>query len=156
MATSRTGPQFGIQAPTEGHHHESARLIRGHRWTHFGLADIEVIAQVARYHRKTMPELKHDEFRALDDWARCAVQRLAALLRLADALDRSHRQLVRAVRVEILPNQLRFHLDTDSNILREVTAAHGKGDLAEAVFQRDLVFMVGGQILHPAPVIKPA
>ena len=148
------GHQFGIQAPTEGHHHESARLIRGHRWTHFGLADIEVIAQVARYHRKTMPELKHDEFRALDDWARRAVQHLAALLRLADALDRSHRQIVRDVRVEILPNQILLHLDTTDNVQREVTAAHGKGDLAQAVFQRDLVFLAGGQIVPPVPAVK--
>ncbi len=150
------GHQFGIQAPTEGHHHESARLIRERPWTELSPEEIEIIAQVARYHRKTMPELNHDAFRALDDWGRSAVQRLAAILRLGDALDRTHHQLVRAVLVEVRPNQLVFHLDSSGTVLREVTAAHGKGDLAQAVFQRDLVFLAGGQVIPPAPVVKPA
>ena len=148
------GHQFGVQAPTEGHHHESARLIRARRWAHFSPPEVEVIAQVARYHRKTMPELKHDEFRALDDWGRRAVQHLAALLRLADALDRTHHQLVRDVRAEIQPNQILFHLDAAASIQREVTAAHGKGDLAQAVFQRDLVFIAEGKVITPMPQPK--
>jgi exopolyphosphatase/guanosine-5'-triphosphate,3'-diphosphate pyrophosphatase len=150
------GHQYGLKQPGEGHHHESARLIRERRWIYFSPREVEVIAQIARYHRKTMPELKHDPFRALDDWSRHAVQRLAAHLRLADALDRTHQQLVRDVRVEIRPNQLLFHLDTTANVLREVTAAHGKGDLAQAVFQRDLFFLVGDQVIRPVPPTRPA
>src|SRR5262245_37982265 len=43
-----------------GHHKRAARLIRERRWTHFSPAEVEVIAQLARYHRKAMPETAHD------------------------------------------------------------------------------------------------
>jgi len=135
----------GIVVTGEGHHKESARLIREHPWTRFTPREVEIIAQVARYHRKSMPELSHDEFRALPDWDRWLVQRLAAMLRLADSLDRNHTQLVRSVRVELPTNRIVFHLEVTGPVLREVRAAQLKGDLAQAVFQRDLVFLVGGE-----------
>jgi len=54
------------------------------------------------------------------------VQRLAALLRLADSLDRAHQQIVRQVRAEIRPNQLVLHLEATAPVMREVRAAQGK------------------------------
>ena len=134
-----------------GHHKRAAQLIRERSWVHFTPAEVDLIAQVARYHRKAIPETNHDEFRALDEPNRRIVQCLAALLRLADSLDRSHQQSVREVRVEIRPNQLLFHLDAKGPVVREMTAAHAKGDLAHAVFQRDLIFQVGDEVITPAP-----
>ena len=125
-----------------GHHKESARLIRERPWKSFSQLEVEILAQVARYHRKSMPELDHPEFRALSGWDRRIVQHLSALLRLADALDRSHVQLVQSVRVEIRPNQIVLHLDAAEPLAREVKSALIKGDLAVAVFQRDLIFMI--------------
>src|SRR2546427_5916351 len=72
-----------------GHHNESARLIREHPWKSFTPDEVTVIALVARYHRKAMPEMTHVEFAALPGTHRRLVQHLAALLRLADALDRN-------------------------------------------------------------------
>jgi exopolyphosphatase / guanosine-5'-triphosphate,3'-diphosphate pyrophosphatase len=133
----------------EGHHKESARLIREHPWRSFNPHEVEIIAQVARYHRKSMPELAHDEFRALPDWDRHIVRRLAAMLRLADSLDRNHTQLVQSVRVELPTNRVVFHLEVTGPVMREVRAAQLKGDLAQAVFQRDLVFLVDGEEVRP-------
>lgn len=135
----------GCPETGEGHHKESARLIREQPWKNFTPQEAEVIAQIARYHRKSMPELSHDEFRALSEWDRRTVQRLAALLRLADSLDRTHTQSVRRVRVELPVNRIVFRLEAAGPVLREVRAAQIKGDLAQAVFQRDLVFMVGDE-----------
>lgn len=132
-----------------GHHKESARMIREHPWKHFSQPEVEVIAQVARYHRKAMPEMDDEEFRSLPDWDRRIVQRLAALLRLADALDRNHLQLVQSVKVEVRSNQLVFHLEAAGPVLREVRSAYVKGDLALAVFQRDLLFVVGEEVIPP-------
>lgn len=131
-----------------GHHKESARLIRERAWKSFGQLEVEIIAQVARYHRKSMPELEHPEFRALSNWDRRTVQHLSALLRLADALDRSHVQLVQSVRAEIRPNQIVLHLDAAEPVSREVRSALLKGDLAVAVFQRDLLFMINNQEIN--------
>jgi exopolyphosphatase/guanosine-5'-triphosphate,3'-diphosphate pyrophosphatase len=137
------GHQFEFNG--EGHHKESARLIRERAWAGFNPMEVEIIAQVARYHRKSMPETGHDEFRALDPWSRVVVQQLSAMLRLADSLDRAHQQLVREIRVEINPTQLIFHLEASGPVVREVKAALAKGDLAASVFQRELVFSIDSQ-----------
>jgi exopolyphosphatase/guanosine-5'-triphosphate,3'-diphosphate pyrophosphatase len=135
--------------PGSGHHHESARMIREHPWTHFNGPEVEVTAQVARYHRKTMPEMSHDEFKALNEWDRRVVQCLAALLRLADAFDRSHAQHIERVVVELPANQIVLRLESAGPVLREVQAAHLKGDLSRLVFQRDLVFIFDDEEVKP-------
>lgn len=135
--------------PGAGHHHESARMIREFPWKCFTAPEVEIIAQVARYHRKSMPEMSHDEFKALSEWDRRVVQRLAAILRLADAFDRSHAQHIEGVVVELPVNRIVFRLESTGPVLREVQAAHLKGDLARAVFQRDLVFMFGDEEVRP-------
>jgi exopolyphosphatase/guanosine-5'-triphosphate,3'-diphosphate pyrophosphatase len=134
-----------------GHHKESARLIREYPWKNFSPAEVMVIAQIARYHRKSIPGPKHDDFAALSESDQQSVRALAALLRVADALDRSHDQNVSSIRVEVLPNQLVFHLEARGPVWREVITAQKKGDLAHAVFQRDLVFKVGGELVKPEP-----
>jgi exopolyphosphatase/guanosine-5'-triphosphate,3'-diphosphate pyrophosphatase len=132
-----------------GHHKESARMIRQRPWKNFTPPEVEVIAQVARYHRKGMPELEHEEFRSLGEWERRMVQRLAALLRIADSLDRTHEQFVQSVAVEVEANRIILRLEAAGPILREVKSAAAKGDLAVALFQRDLVFMVGDEEIKP-------
>jgi len=134
-----------VKSSVGGHHKESARMIRENAWKHFNRSDVEIVAQVARYHRKEMPEISHEEFGALSRPDQEVVQKLAAMLRLADAFDRSHAQHIGRIRVELPANQIVFHLETEWPVLREVMAARLKGDLAEAVFQRDLKFMFDGE-----------
>jgi exopolyphosphatase/guanosine-5'-triphosphate,3'-diphosphate pyrophosphatase len=136
--------------PGSGHHHEAARMIREHPWKHFSGPEVEVIAQVARYHRKAMPEMSHEEFKKLNDWDRRVVLRLAAMLRLADAFDRSHAQHIERVMVELPVNRIVLRLESPGPVLREVLAAHLKGDLARLVFQRDLAFMFGDEEMKPS------
>lgn len=133
----------------KGHHRESARLIREHGWQHFSADTVTLIAQVARYHRKSPPDLEHEDFAALVPAERLRVQQLAALLRIADGLDRSHQQRVTHLSVEITPGRLVIHLTADRSITRETAAAAKKADLARTVFQREIVFalppgMAGG------------
>ncbi len=69
---------------------------RFHAWT---TDDVEVIALLARYHRKSGPSPSHPEFASLTKARRHLVERLVGILRVADGLDRTHRQLVERVRV---------------------------------------------------------
>jgi exopolyphosphatase/guanosine-5'-triphosphate,3'-diphosphate pyrophosphatase len=124
----------------KGHHRESARLIREHGWKHFAPEAIALIAQIARYHRKSMPDLEHEEFAALAPGERLRVQQLAALLRIADGLDRSHQQHITHVSVELLPGRIIIHLSCTQPVSREIAAATKKADLARAVFQREISF----------------
>ena len=142
-----------------GHHKESARLIREQAWKNLDRAEVELIAQIARYHRKAMPDFSHEEFRALSEADRAIVQCLAGLLRLGDSLDRSHAQLISGLTVELRPPSsasgqaglVALHLEATGPIVREVSAAQIKADLAMLVFQREFLFLSGGK-----PVEIPA
>lgn len=128
-------------APTgKGHHRESARLIREYGWKHFNTGSVALMAQVARYHRKTPPDLEHEEFAVLSPAERLRVQQLAAILRIADGLDRSHQQHITHVSAEISPGQIVVHLTSMFPASREISAAAKKADLARTIFQREIVF----------------
>src|SRR5207247_1334492 len=72
------------------HHHHSCYLIRNMELVAFDPLEIEIIAQVVRGHRKQVPKLADPEVQALPRAARRVVRGLAALLRTADPLDRTH------------------------------------------------------------------
>jgi exopolyphosphatase/guanosine-5'-triphosphate,3'-diphosphate pyrophosphatase len=92
----------GLFVSHSGHHKHSYYVIRNSEHL-MGFTDreIELIAQVARYHRKSQPsEDKHAEFAALHDDDRARVRSMAALLRVAIGLDRNHDGAVDDVVVE--------------------------------------------------------
>ena len=55
---------------------------------------MDIIANVARYHRRSGPQMKHNEYRELDRSERVTVSKLAAILRVADALEKEHLQRI--------------------------------------------------------------
>ncbi|MDX2148682.1 MAG: Ppx/GppA phosphatase family protein [Planctomycetota bacterium] len=63
--------------------------------------ELEIVAQVARHHRKTAPCPEHEDFAAMSEEDQRVVRRLAAVLRIADGLDRTHEQRVAGVRVVV-------------------------------------------------------
>ena len=70
------------------HHKHSYYLIRNGELLGFTSAEIELIANVARYHRKSAPKLKHEPYKALTKHSRRVVNQLSAMLRVAVGLDR--------------------------------------------------------------------
>jgi exopolyphosphatase/guanosine-5'-triphosphate,3'-diphosphate pyrophosphatase len=99
------------------HHKHSYYVIRGtDRLTGFNDDEVERIALVARYHRKSDPRPKHAEFAALDDDAQREVCVLAGLLRVAIGLDRNHAARARSLAVE----------DTGTALVVRVTPVPGE------------------------------
>ena len=88
---------IGVHISYEGHHKHSYYLIRNGDLRGFEPAEIEVIALVARYHRRAAPKRGHDGFTDLSRQQRATVRTLAAILRLSESLDRSHAQTLTAV-----------------------------------------------------------
>ncbi len=80
------------------HHKHSYYLIQNADLRGFDPAEIRIMANVARYHRGGRPGKRHAGFAALHKDEQTRVTALAAILRLAEALDRTHRQRVRAIR----------------------------------------------------------
>jgi exopolyphosphatase / guanosine-5'-triphosphate,3'-diphosphate pyrophosphatase len=85
---------IGVHISYEGHHKHSYYLVKNGDLRGFEPDEIETIALVARYHRQATPKRKHDGFSELRRRTRRAVRTLAAILRLAESLDRSHAQTV--------------------------------------------------------------
>src|SRR5471032_1942664 len=84
----------GVHISYEGHHKHSYYLVKNGDLRGFEPDEIEAIALVARYHRQATPNRKHDGFLDLGRRTRRTVRTLAAILRLAESLDRSHAQTV--------------------------------------------------------------
>jgi exopolyphosphatase / guanosine-5'-triphosphate,3'-diphosphate pyrophosphatase len=92
----------GLYVSHAAHHKHSYYVIRNsEKLTGFTDREIELIAQVARYHRKSPPRRKHPEFAALDRADQHRVRVLAGILRIAVGLDRDHAGDVRSVRCDV-------------------------------------------------------
>ena len=123
----------GMFISEEAHHKHSHYLILWSDIAGFSRADRELIALVARYHRKAMPLLSHEEYSRLNREDRLRVSKLAAILRTADALDRSHMQLVSKVRAKVKSDVLQVTAYSQKSLDSERRAFAAKSDLLNAV-----------------------
>jgi exopolyphosphatase / guanosine-5'-triphosphate,3'-diphosphate pyrophosphatase len=85
---------IGVHISYERHHKHSYYLIKNGDLRGFEPDEIETIGLVARYHRQATPKRNHEGFRDLKRRSRRTVRTLAAILRLAESLDRSHAQVI--------------------------------------------------------------
>ena len=89
---------IGVHISYERHHKHSEYLIRNGDLRGLEPEEIEIIALIARYHRRATPSRDHDDYDELPRKRRKAVRALAAILRLAEGLDRSHSQSITGIR----------------------------------------------------------
>jgi exopolyphosphatase / guanosine-5'-triphosphate,3'-diphosphate pyrophosphatase len=106
------------------HHKHSYYLIKNGDLRGFEPAEAEIIALVARYHRKTTPKKSHGDFGALSARRRKTVRTLAAVLRFAETLDRSHAQAVTGVEMHDRGDEYLVKLRTTGDAELELWAAH--------------------------------
>lgn len=129
---------IGFYIAASKHHKHGQYLIENIAMPGFSDDEIHVLAQTVRYHRKSTPKEGHEDFAALAEPLRRKVRVLAGLLRIADGLDRTNRQLVQSVRVRILSKEIELVLSIGSteDVELELWSARRKADLAEEVFRR--------------------
>ena len=127
-----------------GHHRHAYYLIA--QTPILGLSDEEllVVANVARYHRKAPPDLSHEGYRDLPERDRQRVRVLAAILRVADALDHDHRQSVTAVQAKARGSDLRLKVTTRGDVTLDEWSVGDKGDLFKDEFGLKPVVVVRG------------
>lgn len=119
------------QPDGSGHHKASAKLIREHPWVGLAAREIELIALVARYHRRALPSADHEPYSAQSETDRRRVRRLAALLRVADGLDRQHLQDVDGVEATVSDEGIEIVALARRNVNPAIVAAFKKADLLE-------------------------
>ena len=122
------------------HNRHSYYLITHADLTGFAAEEIEAIASIARYHRGGLPKRAHENWKALDPTLRPVVEKLSALLRIADGLDRTHGQLVVGVKCRVHPRRVEIEAAASDDCEAELAAARKKSDLFEKVFGRRAAF----------------
>ena len=114
---------IGVLISYEGHHKHSYYLVKNGDLRGFEPEEIETIALVARYHRQGTPKRRHEGFRDLPRRTRRTVRTLAAILRLAESLDRSHAQSITAVEIHDRGDDDLLQLRTSGDAELELWAA---------------------------------
>jgi exopolyphosphatase/guanosine-5'-triphosphate,3'-diphosphate pyrophosphatase len=117
-----------------GHHRHAYYILTETAILGLSDAELAVVANVARYHRKAPPDPSHDNYRDLSDRDRDRVRTLAAILRVADGLDHDHRQRVTGVKATPRGTELRLAVRTRGDVTLDELAVEQKGDLFREEF----------------------
>ena len=122
----------------EQHHKHAYHLIMNGDLRGFSAREVELIANVARYHRRAFPKKAHPNLSRLDKGERRLVRRLAGILRVADGLDRTHGQLVTGLRCRVGDGWVRIRVTATSDPAIDLEDAKRKAGLLERAFQAEL------------------
>lgn len=116
------------------HNKASRDLILGAKLTGLSIRELMTIACIARYHSGSEPDPDHKVYRDLKPKEQEKVSRLAAILRIADGLDRSHAQSAQALQVEHHASVVRIRVKQPQAHPDDIDAALRKGRFFETVF----------------------
>ena len=122
------------------HEKHSQALILKHGLPGFNDLELRVIACIARYHRRTNPEVRHPEFVDLPVEWQNTVRIAASILRIADGLDEQHQNTVQNIEIQIKGQTANFYL-TGTNLGNEIKAAILKRELLEETLQLQCKFI---------------
>ncbi|MDB4949900.1 MAG: ppx [Gemmatimonadetes bacterium] len=135
---------IGIFVGHKKHHKHSLYLISQSEIPEFTPREIDLVANLARYHRKGVPAAHHETFTRLPAEDRERVVKLSSLLRIADALDREHLQAVTAVRARVAKSRLSLELEGTGDLLLERWSLRAKADLFTESFGMEVEAVGGG------------
>jgi exopolyphosphatase/guanosine-5'-triphosphate,3'-diphosphate pyrophosphatase len=158
---------IGVHISYERHHRHSYYLIRNGDLRGFDPQEIAVIALIARYHRQAAPKKSHEGFGELGGTLRRTVRALAAMVRLAEGLDRSHAQALAGIDLYPRDDDYLARLRAAGDAELELWAAHRHVAPLEKLLDKPVRFEVAGsdykdqplhaeQPDHPAPVPRKA
>ena len=123
----------------EKHHKHSYHLILNSRLPGFQPHELELIANVARYHRGKEPKKKHENFSRLSPKDQQRVRHLAAILRFAGGLDRSNTQQVQSLEVQLDRDEAAVFVAADEHPEVDLWAARRRVEPLEKALGRTLI-----------------
>lgn len=129
---------IGFASGRKGHHKKGMRIVEQDTSLALLPEDRSLVAQLVRYHRKAWPALRHRRFAALGKKDREALNKAAALIRMADALDYRHMEAVHDVAVDLQPGKVVLTLSGARDCAPEQDRLLVKGDLFMHIFGVEL------------------
>jgi exopolyphosphatase/guanosine-5'-triphosphate,3'-diphosphate pyrophosphatase len=133
---------IGTFINSSAHHKHSRYLIQNSEIFGLGEEDLMLVSLVARYHRRARPRASHSDYRMLPREKRLAVSRLAAILRVADALDRSHTQAICDIEIRRTAEAVRIRTPRHGAFEAEQRALRSKGEMFAEVFGRPAALQI--------------
>ncbi|UCF15869.1 MAG: YfcE family phosphodiesterase [Phycisphaerales bacterium] len=126
----------------KGHHKTALRLVVEEPGLDFDHVERSIIGLIARYHRKALPKSGHRYMGGLAPQNRDAVEKLAAMLRIADGLDRTHTNAISEINCRFDDESIRIQCRAQGPATSEIDAATGKADLMRRAFDREVVIEI--------------
>jgi exopolyphosphatase/guanosine-5'-triphosphate,3'-diphosphate pyrophosphatase len=124
----------GYHIAHESHHKHSLYLIKHSELTGFSEAERNVIANVSRYHRGATPKERHPDFASLNVEDRRTVWQLGSILRVSEALDRSHDGRVHGIKCTLNGELTHIQLRSTGECEKEIWAAETRREMLEQAF----------------------
>lgn len=140
---------IGEHVSSEGHERHTAYLIKNAGLRGFSPEEIALLATLGRFHRRGTPKADQEPFDGVAESSRTATLGLLAILRVADALDRSHNQVIQALDAVGGEEGFRLVVRATEEIDLEIWALRRKGKLWEQVMGGPLV------VVGPDPLRSP-
>lgn len=129
----------GLFISSRAHHKHSYYLISASELFGLQRRELEIIANVARYHRRALPQRSHASFISLDRYERVIVSKLAAILRVANTLDKGQLQMATDLKLLREDDQLVLVAQNSADLTMERVALAGRSDLFNEVFGKKLI-----------------
>jgi exopolyphosphatase/guanosine-5'-triphosphate,3'-diphosphate pyrophosphatase len=126
----------------KAHHKTSMKLILGSDDIFLNTNDKNIVALIARYHRKALPKQNHDLFCELPPEIQRKVEILGGILRIADGLDRTHSSIVKKLFCDINNGDILIKCETTGDAFYELQAAVKKAELLKIALQKDIHFII--------------
>jgi len=126
--------EVGGYVSSMAHHKHSYYLINNSEIFGLNRSEVEIVAHIARYHRRSSPKLSHLDYMSLPRESRVAVNKLAAILRVADALSRGEPKQAGTLRLARQGDELIIHVPSEGDLILEQRAIAAKGELFEDIY----------------------
>lgn len=126
--------EVGGFVSTRAHHKHSEYVIANSEIFGLNRNEITIVSLIARYHRRSVPRSSHPTYMAQSRETRVLVNKLAAILRVADALIRGHRRRAADIRFQRHGDELIVSLPKGRDVLLEERAVESKGDLFQDIY----------------------
>lgn len=135
--------EVGSFISSASHHKHSMYILANASIFGLGKRDSRIVANVARYHRRSTPKPTHPYYQAMPRRDRLAVQQLSAILRVADALARSRGRRIPTILSERREDTFFIRVPGVDNLHLENSALRVKGQMFEEVFGMNVILVKG-------------
>ena len=133
---------IGYCIEKKSHHKHTMSIILDKGLESFSQDETKIIAHIARYHRSSLPdETKHEQYAKLTDEQKLLVKKLASILRIADGMDKPHKNLIIKLKAEETEENINFYAKT-IGFKPKLKSAKEKSDLFETITGKKVNFFV--------------